>query len=297
MVLEYAFLGNDYVRSIVPIATTAMQSALAIGWGENQRQMIYSDGNFNGGYYSLDSPPSAGLGAARMSAMLTYRSIRSFSSRFGRKVMKEKSIQIKRTVGTVVPKPDVSSNTQVLGRVDSAHSLSETPDIGSKETHSYSETSHVDCDDSDGKLTGRQRIERFTVTQKEKPFYAMQSYLRYQADKFTSRFDANCYISLTEKMDSHDISRYSLLDDTDATVQDHLNSALGRISQPALVLGIESDGLYTFEESIAIAQGIPNSALARIESEEGHDAFLIHSDQVNQYLRVFFRDTLSDLMA
>lgn len=296
MVLEYAFLGKDYVRSIIPIATTAMQSAWAIGWGENQRHMIYNDTNFNNGYYTLDAPPSAGLGAARMSAMLTYRSIRSFSSRFGRNVMKENKIEVKRTVADIGSTVDEADKSEVLDRVDSAHSLTDIRGIGLTETHRHAEFSTPSNNESNQQHSARQRIEQFTVAQKEKPFYAMQSYLRYQAEKFKSRFDANCYIALTEKMDSHDISRYSLLDDPYATEQDHLSSALGRIIQPALILGIESDGLYTFEESLAIARGIPNSAFARIDSEEGHDAFLIHSDQVDQYLRAFFLDTLPEFM-
>jgi homoserine O-acetyltransferase len=39
-----------------------------------------------------------------------------------------------------------------------------------------------------------------------KPFSA-QSYLRYQGDKFVKRFDANCYVHLTRKMDAHDVAR------------------------------------------------------------------------------------------
>jgi len=42
-VLEFAYLGTDYVRSIIPIATSARYSAWGISWGEAQRQSIYSD--------------------------------------------------------------------------------------------------------------------------------------------------------------------------------------------------------------------------------------------------------------
>ena len=42
-VLEFAYLGKDYVRSIIPIATSARYSAWGISWGEAQRQSIYSD--------------------------------------------------------------------------------------------------------------------------------------------------------------------------------------------------------------------------------------------------------------
>lgn len=43
LVLEFAYFGRDYVRSIIPIATSARYSAWGISWGEAQRQSIYSD--------------------------------------------------------------------------------------------------------------------------------------------------------------------------------------------------------------------------------------------------------------
>ncbi len=43
LVLEYAYFGVDYVRAIVPMATSARHSAWCISWGEAQRQSIYSD--------------------------------------------------------------------------------------------------------------------------------------------------------------------------------------------------------------------------------------------------------------
>jgi homoserine O-acetyltransferase/O-succinyltransferase len=42
-VLEWAFYGPEYVRSIVPMATSARHSAWCISWGEAQRQSIYAD--------------------------------------------------------------------------------------------------------------------------------------------------------------------------------------------------------------------------------------------------------------
>src|ERR1700760_3648576 len=85
LVLEYAYFGREYVRSIAPIATSATHSAWGISWGEAQRQSIYSDPKYEDGYYSFEDPPSSGLGAARMAALLTYRSRDSFEARFGRK--------------------------------------------------------------------------------------------------------------------------------------------------------------------------------------------------------------------
>ena len=40
--------------------------------------------------------------------------------------------------------------------------------------------------------------------------YSAQSYLRYQGEKFVSRFDANCYIAITRKLDSHGMNFVNL---------------------------------------------------------------------------------------
>jgi homoserine acetyltransferase len=43
VVLEFAYFGKEYVRTIIPIATSARYSAWGISWSETQRQSIYSD--------------------------------------------------------------------------------------------------------------------------------------------------------------------------------------------------------------------------------------------------------------
>ena len=78
---------SGFVKSIIPIATAAKQSAWGISWSEVQRNCILEDASYESGYY-LPNPagqPYAGLSTARMVAMLTYRSCVSFDNRFGRK--------------------------------------------------------------------------------------------------------------------------------------------------------------------------------------------------------------------
>lgn len=43
LVLEFAYFGQDYVKSIIPISTSASYSAWGISWGEIQRRCIYND--------------------------------------------------------------------------------------------------------------------------------------------------------------------------------------------------------------------------------------------------------------
>jgi homoserine O-acetyltransferase len=123
-------------------------------------------------------------------------------------------------------------------------------------------------------------------------YFSAQSYLRYQGNKFVKRFDSNCYIAITRKLDTHDVSRYRVPLDSPDPIRD----ALGLLEQPTLVLGIESDGLFTFAEQEELAECIPNARLRRIESPEGHDAFLLQFEQVNKHILDFLHEVLPDIM-
>lgn len=79
--LEWAFEG-DFVEGVVPIAVGGRHSSWCIGFSEAQRQAIYADADWKEGRY--DEQPRRGLAAARMIAMLSYRSRASFEDRFGR---------------------------------------------------------------------------------------------------------------------------------------------------------------------------------------------------------------------
>lgn len=132
-------------------------------------------------------------------------------------------------------------------------------------------------------------------------YFSAQSYLRYQGEKFIKRFDANCYIAITRKLDTHDVSLHCPPTTPDGKESSSLSGperlalALNQIQQPTLVLGIESDGLFTFAEQAEIAAGIPDARLEKIESPEGHDAFLLQFEQVNKYILEFLRVVLPDL--
>ncbi|PKY07261.1 homoserine O-acetyltransferase [Aspergillus campestris IBT 28561] len=290
LTLEYAYFGKDYVRAIVPIATSARHSAWCISWGEAQRQSIYSDPKYDDGYYSFEDPPTTGLGAARMSALLTYRSRNSFESRFGRNV----------------PDPTKRQNINGTQRLPSptnehwaihndGHRASERHSPAPQQESTPAEIQYTDPQFSGTKTFSKTIESRINGDGKKRPqtYFSAQSYLRYQGDKFVKRFDANCYIAITRKLDTHDVSRHRV----SPLSADPVREALSQVEQPALVLGIESDGLFTFEEQQEVAAGIPDSRLKRIDSPEGHDAFLLQFEQVNHYILDFFREVLPDIMA
>ena len=297
LVLEFAYFGKDYVRSIVPIATSARYSAWGISWGEAQRQSIYSDPKYGDGYYPFSDPPTTGLSAARMSALLTYRSRDSFESRFGR------------NTPDPMRKQNINVYEQPRGhwQIHNHGNRNATPRSSRRNSHAgITQTSHTDPKSSmtprsgsPGELTpppSAQPEKRRAPT-----YFSAQSYLRYQGEKFIKRFDANCYIALTRKMDTHDVSR-DRLGALPATshypiAEEQLGAALRQIQQPALILGIQSDGLFTFAEQQELASCIPNAVLQTIDSSEGHDAFLLEFEQVNRHLLNFLHEVLPDIMS
>ncbi|WP_159788473.1 homoserine O-acetyltransferase MetX [Sodalinema gerasimenkoae] len=85
-VLEWGKLYPDYVDRIVSIAAAGRHSPWCIAMSEAQRQAIFADPNWCNGNYEEDAPPTTGLAAARMMAMISYRATASFEERFGREV-------------------------------------------------------------------------------------------------------------------------------------------------------------------------------------------------------------------
>ncbi|KAI0710106.1 homoserine O-acetyltransferase [Earliella scabrosa] len=253
-----------YVRRIIPIATSARHSAWCISWGEAQRQSIYSDPSYQDGYY--EAQPASGLAAARMAALLTYRSRDSFERRFGRKPQKP-AANGQDGVLTPPQSPALPSADHTLTAhndgLRSSQSLPTTPKLG----------------------TPSDVVERQepSPSPPKPPIFSAQSYLRYQGDKFTSRFDANCYIHITRKLDTHDVARGRLLTpDEDEDVA--LKRVLGMEPPRALVIGIQSDGLFMPSEQKTISDGIPGAELVMIPSPEGHDGFLLEFELINKHI-------------
>lgn len=107
--------------------------------------------------------------------------------------------------------------------------------------------------------------------------YSSQSYLHYQAEKFLKRFDANCYIQITKKMDSHDVTRGRC----DPPIQDALSTVLRTVPPKALVIGVKTDLLFPITEQVELARCLPEARFVELQSGDGHDGFLLEFETLN----------------
>jgi homoserine O-acetyltransferase len=82
-------------------------------------------------------------------------------------------------------------------------------------------------------------------------------------------------------MDSHDVSRG----------RGAYPEVLGQVTQPTLVAGITSDVLYPLREQEELYRHLGNCReFHRIESEEGHDGFLLETQQVSSMVKRFLHE-------
>jgi homoserine O-acetyltransferase len=113
------------------------------------------------------------------------------------------------------------------------------------------------------------------------PYRDVESYLDYQAEKFVERFDANSYLYLTRAMDDYDLSE-GYEDDT---------RAVAAFEGEALLMSFTGDWHFTSEQSEALAESFREVdvpvAHHVVESDHGHDAFLVEPEKVGPPLRDF----------
>ncbi|OBY29789.1 homoserine O-acetyltransferase MetX [Mycolicibacter kumamotonensis] len=106
--------------------------------------------------------------------------------------------------------------------------------------------------------------------------FAVDSYLAYQGGKLVSRFDAGSYVTLTDSLSTFDVGRG----------RGGVAAALRGCRVPAVVAGITSDRLYPLRLQAELADLLPGCAgLQVVDSEYGHDGFLLETDRVGKLIR------------
>jgi len=111
--------------------------------------------------------------------------------------------------------------------------------------------------------------------------FEVESYLRHQGSSFVERFDANSYLYLTRAMDYFDLA---------ADAGPVANAFRGTETR-FCVVSFTSDWLFPTSESRAIVHALNASgarvSFAEIETDKGHDAFLLDEPELFAIVRGF----------
>lgn len=110
-------------------------------------------------------------------------------------------------------------------------------------------------------------------------FRRVHTYQQHQGDKLCARFNAYSYVRLSRAVDAHDVGRG----------RGGLKATLASMKPRALVVGITSDILFTIDDARFLADNIPGAELRTIESDFGHDGFLVEHDKLNTIISEFLR--------
>ena len=113
--------------------------------------------------------------------------------------------------------------------------------------------------------------------------FQIESYLRYQGDKFAEYFDANTYLLITRALDYFDPAR---------TYGGDLSHALARASCKFLLVSFSTDWRFAPKRSREIVKALLHNrrdvSYAEIDAPHGHDAFLLDDPRYTGVLRSYF---------
>ena len=115
----------------------------------------------------------------------------------------------------------------------------------------------------------------------ERPKFQVQTYLEYQGEKFTKRFDANSYLVITRAMGEYDLGeRYG-----------ELQKAFAGITSKMTIIALSSDWLFTPDQSRDIANALLRAgkevSYCELQAPHGHDAFLVDIEPLSKVIRAF----------
>jgi len=113
--------------------------------------------------------------------------------------------------------------------------------------------------------------------------FEIESYLRYQGDKFAEYFDANTYLRITKALDYYDPA---------ADYGGDLSKAFARARADFLVVSFTSDWRFSSQRSREIVRALLDNrrilSYLEIDAPQGHDAFLLDDARYHGALRAYF---------
>jgi homoserine O-acetyltransferase len=113
--------------------------------------------------------------------------------------------------------------------------------------------------------------------------FEVESYLRYQGDKFSTYFDANTYLRITKALDYFDPA---------VDFGGNLSAALARATAAFMVVSFKSDWRFPPSRSREIVRSLLDNrrivSYLEIDAPGGHDAFLLEDPRYHNALRAYF---------
>jgi homoserine O-acetyltransferase/O-succinyltransferase len=123
--------------------------------------------------------------------------------------------------------------------------------------------------------------------------FQVETYLKYQGEKFVDRFDANSFLYITKAADYFDLEmQYG----KGSSVK-----AFSKTKAKFLVISYSSDWLYPTYESKAIVKALKKNRLdvsfCEIQSNLGHDAFLLYDSGLNKMIKGFLASVYQECLS
>jgi len=120
--------------------------------------------------------------------------------------------------------------------------------------------------------------------------FQIESYLRYQGDKFAEYFDANTYLLITRALDYFDPAR---------NFGGDLSRALERATCKFLLVSFTTDWRFSPERSREVVKALLDNkrkvSYAEIDAPHGHDAFLLDDQRYHNVVRSYFDNVSKEL--
>ncbi|MDO9278413.1 MAG: homoserine O-acetyltransferase [Polaromonas sp.] len=244
----------DRVRHAVVVASAPNLNAENIAFNEVARRAITTDPDFHGGhFYRYGVLPKRGLRIARMIGHITYLSDDVMNEKFGRQLAP--TLVASRT--TLPPE----GAPFPLGR-PGEETLA--PTLGAAQAASPFKYSTQDVE------------------------FQIESYLRYQGDKFSEYFDANTYLLITRALDYFDPA---------SAHGGNLSLALAKASAKFLLVSFTTDWRFSPARSREIVKALLDNqrdvSYAEIDAPHGHDAFLLEDARYLGVVRAYFNSKVA----
>ena len=138
-------------------------------------------------------------------------------------------------------------------------------------------------------LSDAHMANRFGREKRDDAMFQVESYLRYQGDKFSGRFDANTYLLMTRALDAFDPA---------AAHGGDLARALAPVCAEVLLVSFSSDWRFPPARSEELARALlpagKKVSYISAETVEGHDSFLLADRVYHDSVRAFMEGIKPD---